>query len=364
MPVLTVCPYCRQMIRVPDQAYGLCATCPRCQNCYTIAPPEPPKPKIHPFRRRFKRTAVAASREKAVAQQLSYLVLPPAESATAEPSTAAADLFRAVPGVKSETDPVLATALIALTLAGLALAVSQLSLGSVGVLVLAGVGLLLAFVSWLLDDRRRRVAQLGAGLNTAILLVVLIAPEWIGLPGAALARTRDDPNVVKSVDHDGDASPTTDWIDASKAAWQLGDVRVSVSKASVGFLDLNGPKGQKKRTKEACLQIWVRVTNEGVARRFDFLGWTATSGPNAPRLTDSRGKVLLPKTFETGWEPPGRPQRAALLPGRSAQQLFVYATPASSIDYLRLELPGIALGGSTPARLQIPESMIADWYVP
>src|SRR5207237_793753 len=97
----------------------------------------------------------------------------------------------------------------------------------------------------------------------------------------------------------------------------LGGVGLLVAQVPYGrfaTVEWTGEKNKRKWTKENLLQIWVRVRNDGVARKFDFRGWSVTSSPGVavPRLTDSAGKVLAAKTFDPGWEPFGRPKSMAL----------------------------------------------------
>ncbi|HJZ94669.1 MAG TPA: hypothetical protein VKE40_27635 [Gemmataceae bacterium] len=347
MPVIVQCPYCRQgKVRAPDNAIGRGTTCPKCGSYFTIAPdtfmPRAP-------------AAVAAGAAGGRASDVATRT--PVESPADTPM---ADLMPVVAATFAEPDesgpdPALVPALIAITLAGVGLALSQVPYGRFATAGLAGIGFVFGLVSLAFADRKRLIPVLATAINAASVVIALLLPGWLGLSSWLPVRAPDDTRTVRAVGLDDGVGAPAEWVDVRKAAWQRDDVRVTVTSHTIGPVELTGPKEQRRWTKEKYVQVRVRVDNVGVARSFDVKGWTA-SGELAARLTDGAGKALLVKTFTEGWEPPGRPTAATLFPGRSFEQLLIFEAPANVAGQLQLELPGAAFGGTDPVRLLIPTS--------
>jgi hypothetical protein len=248
-------------------------------------------------------------------------------------------------------EPALLPALIALTLGGLGLALSQIPYGRFATAGLAGIGLVVALGGLAVAERRRWPA-LAAGVNAAGALLAVCLPGWLGLSSWQPVPVPDESGVVRAVGlADGVAAPA-DWVDVRTAAWQRDDVRVGVTAFTVGPVELVGPKEKRRWTKEKYLQVRVGVENVGVARAIDVRGWTAT-GPDAPRLTDPAGTVVSVKVFEDGWAPVVPPAATVLLPGRATEYLLIFPAPARG-GPLRLELPAAGFGGGEAVRLRIP----------
>jgi hypothetical protein len=365
MPILAVCPYCHEgKVRAADGAEGLSATCPRCYNCFTLvastarlkAPvrssvpvPPPPPPAI---------PAPEPTEGTVGGEGMTVPVHSPIPEPTPAPPPEPTPVTAETPGRAPE--PALALALVAVTLGGIGLILTEIPYGRFGTVAAAGLGLLLGLVCLGLAERSRVVAVTAAVLNAAVLLVVIALPTWLGLEPWRRPALPDDSKVVKAVELGDTGSHPADWVDISTASWQLDDVRISVPSVRFEPVELTGTNNRKKWTKENFLQIWVRVRNDGVARKYDCQGWSGTPSPGVavPRLTDSAGKVLAAKTFDPGWEPPGRPHNTALFPGKWALQLLIFEVPSPPADHFRLELPGTAFGSSETVRLLIPRSTI------
>jgi hypothetical protein len=374
MPILAVCPYCHEgTVRAPDHALGLSVACPRCHNCFTLV-----DSKQLPKAAEREPAAPAAAAKSAPVAALQATVVAN-ERITPQAMTSAADTVKMVPApplaspepapsntvaLPRELDLTLPLALVAVLFGGTSLLISQLPYGRVATLAVAGLGLLMGLGSLLVAEQKRLVPLLAAGLNAVALLLVIALPSWLGLTTWWPTAPPDDSKTVKAVGYDGSVPAPAEWVDISTAAWQRDDVRVAVSALTIGPVELTGPNGKKRATKEKYLQIWLQVSNSGVARKFDFRGWDATAPQGAPRLTDSAGKVLAAKTFEPGWEPPGRPQTKALFPGKTADNLLIFEPPAHTVAHLRLELPGDAFSGTEAVRFLIPRSSIGDRAAP
>jgi hypothetical protein len=251
--------------------------------------------------------------------------------------------------------------LIAFTFAGLALSASWLPSGGVIGVGLSLIGFFLALLGLLVGQRR--VLAGGAVLfNLLVVVVILAMPGLLGLPDWSSPPLVDDSRQVKAISIDDATISSSEWVDVSKAAWQRDGVRVSIRAASVGKVDLIGPNKLTRRTDAKFLRLSIRVANEGASRAVEFHGWSGSATlPVAPRLSDSTGKALAAiKNFETNFHPDGQAQTTVLLPGKSAGDLLIFELPPRQVEYLRLELPGSAIGDVEPIKLHIPRSWIVE----
>jgi hypothetical protein len=365
MAILAVCPYCHEgKVRAPDSAVGLSADCPRCHNAFTLVPStgrlkESPRPSVSvPQPPPVAVTAPDSWDETVAGEEMTVPIHtpapPPEPTLPLETTPVIADSPARPP------EPALVLALVAVTLGGIGLLLSQVPHGRFGTVAMAVLGLLLGLGCLCFAQRRRAVPGIAALLNAAVLLVVIALPNWLGLEPWWRPALPDDSKIVKAVELGDTGSRPAEWVDISTSSWQLGDVRISVPAVRLGPVELTGANNRKKTTKENYLQIWVRVKNIGVARKLEYRGWSVTGSPGVaiPLLTDSAGKVLAAKVFDAGWEPAGRPQTTALFPGKSALQLLIFEAPSPSVDSFHLELPGTAFGSSETVRLLMPRSTI------
>jgi hypothetical protein len=152
---------------------------------------------------------------------------------------------------------------------------------------------------------------------------------------------------VTAVGRDGSLPKPAEWVDASQAVWEQGDVRVAVTSVTVGPANPEGssPPGKKR---ENVLRIGLKVTNVGVARAVEFKGWVP---PEEPKLATAAGK---PMAFKQAGVPAGT---ATVYPGKSAELAVAFEPPAGAPEDYRLELPASAFGGTDPVKFQIPQAM-------
>jgi hypothetical protein len=195
-----------------------------------------------------------------------------------------------------------------------------------------------------------------------------------GLPprGAAAATAAQRGQAVITLGNRSEgkrlALKETEWTDVSKEALQQGDVRIRLTAVRVRVVERSGAGGNTPPT-ERELVIGLRVTNVGVVREVDLVGWPQTTG-EGPRLTDNFGNVYAQKV-STVSAMAARARR--LPPGKYADEQLVFQVPAVKVQFLRLELPASAfdetasrdasarpLGSPGVLKLQIPERMIAN----
>jgi hypothetical protein len=373
VPIIAVCPYCREgKVRAPERAIGMSFPCPRCHSNFTLAPSDVPDPLArssggiaHPATRTAPVAVAETAPHPAAPAGRDEPGRPPDPDPTPEPAAAPPPVVRYVappaPATSNAPDPGLAWGLVALAVAGVGLAGSQLPYGRFITVGLGGVALLLALGGVLAADRKRLVPAAAAGVAALAVVLAVALPGWLGHSSWRPVEVEDRSGLVLSVGHNaGDRLPA-EWVDAGKASWQRDDVRVTVRFATVGPIEVAGPKSQKKWTKEKVLQIGLRVANVGVARQFEFQGWSANApAAAAPVLTDSAGKAVPAKKFDAGWEPAARPEHKPLFPGKTAEYLLVFEPPGKSAGDLRLELPAAAFGGEVPVKLRIPASFVGN----
>jgi hypothetical protein len=250
------------------------------------------------------------------------------------------------------------------------LAIPAFLLGSVALLLaslppldtltkpLSGLGLLLGLLSL-----RAARGLVPAAASAVCLLTFLGAGPWpLGRREAPA-----DPSLLTVVP-DRDKGMTRratlggdEWWDASRGALQQRDVRVRVTSAAVGSVPTR-TDSRRGSSARKYLVIRVRVRNVGAFRVVDFETWAdplLVPGRHNPSLTDDSGRPYSRVTFSPRATAGGHAGLAHLTPGKFVDDALVFPVPPlGQVEYLRLELPASAFGGSGTLRLQIPRSMI------
>lgn len=352
--IVAICPYCRAGgVRAPQSAIGASATCPKCGSSFTVMPsdqlpgwasqsPGTSGPAAHPAP-----TAAPTS------ETLPAAVMPDATEPSPVVPGEAKPKARPAPATDTEVeppeaepaDPALVLGLVALILVGIAVVASQFPFGRFIAAGVAGLGLLGGLAALGGEGRAKLYGGLAMGLHFLILVVVLVLPSWLNLDPWR-GPTVEEPKGPQAVEHgSGLSRPVTpgDWLDAGRSSWEYQGVRVTVRSAHIAPIELVGPKGVKRTTKESYLQLRLLVSNVGVERQLDLAGW-ATGQADALQFTDAAGKALKPATFEGGWAPElGKPLQR-VMPGHSSEAHFVFVAPPPKTDSLRLQLSGAAFG--------------------
>jgi len=375
MAILATCPYCNEgKVRAPDKAVGLIATCPKCLSCFTLVPSDGAQ-KPYAESKSPSRTAGAplAALPPEAGQILPRAAItldiptPPPELAAPATKRGPLKAKTSAPAgsatARREPRTALGLALIAITLAGAGLAASQAPFGRIAATALSALGLAGAVGNVILANRKPLWPIVAAIMNAGVLVILLAFPAWLGLGPWWPHKIDDDSNQIKAVAFGrGEAAPMqNDWLDASKAAWQHGDVRVKIMSAVIAPIEWDGPQEQKKRTLERYLQIRVRITNVGITRKLEYRSWNDESGSDVQisELRDDTGRLVARRAIEGGWLIPGRTHGSdGLFPGKSTDDVFVYELPRPSFELLRWQLSEAAFGGSGQIHLMIPKSMI------
>jgi hypothetical protein len=160
------------------------------------------------------------------------------------------------------------------------------------------------------------------------------------------------------------AQEPDEWVDASANGLEIADFRVQVDSVRVGQVDLT-LRGSKTRSREQFLIIRLVVNDAGILfREVHYEPWADQDGSpsqHPPHLTDSANRPYVQKAFDPLAKVVGRAyEDRPIAGGRPLIEVLVYPVPPADIEYLRLNLPAAAFGGTGEFHFQIPRSMI-DW---
>jgi len=368
--IVAVCPYCRAGgVRAPESALGASATCPKCGSCFTVMPSEGARgwaanPTPATSSTPTAPVAPPASRPGGIDETkptfaMSDVTNPsrvvPPEAKESRPAPTPAPVSEPDDDPETATDFGLVVALSALALVGVAVLATLFPFGRFIAGTIAGLGLLGGLASLGAEGRAKAAGGLAAGLHFILLAVVLLAPSWLNLGSWRGNSIEDGPPAPLAFSHANQRTSIADWVDASSASWQFKDVRATVRSAIVGPIDLIGPKGAKRASKEQYLQLTLRVANIGVERPLDLSGWAVGQGLEQVQLTDSAGRTLKPALFEEGWLPDSPPSKPTekVFPGKTSEVRLIFSAPQPRIDFLRLVLPGTMFGFEEVVKFQI-----------
>lgn len=355
--IVAICPYCRAGgVRAPKGSLGAVATCPKCKSNFTVIASEhvpdgwdEPAP----------RTARAPDETRATAAMPDVTepspVLP-AEAGTKakrKPAEIPAPAVEEPEGPPAALDLGMAFALGALILIGPAVLASQIPYGRFVAVALSALGLVGGALC-LGTEGRARLAASAVLLHFVALVVFVFLPGWLNLDPWTGPPPSDEPKGPQAVElATNAATPLTpnNWLDAGRYGWQLRDVRVSV-RSGVGPVEVFGPKGTKRLTKEQYLHLTLQVRNVGFDREIPLSGWAAGEGAAGVQVTDANGKPLAPAAFESGWAPDrGKPPGRAM-PGHTPEVTLLFAAPPAKTDFVRVQLSGAAVGAPDEAEIK------------
>jgi len=143
-----------------------------------------------------------------------------------------------------------------------------------------------------------------------------------------------------------------EWIDASQAAIQRGDMQVRIVAAVRGVPRIaTGFRGQIPA--EELLLLTVQLQNLGSTRKLEYSTWRSSW----VRLSDNVQNTYRPLSFgPAGIE--GQIHSASIYPGETVEDLLIFERPVASAEYLQLELPASAFDQTGTMYFKIPREMV------
>lgn len=391
--IVAVCPYCRVGgIRAPESAVGASAKCPKCGSSFTLMPSSgapgwaaanaPPAASPTPAQTPAARAATPTPASPSIAEEtrptaaITDDTIPAkpkkkkrkkpretddeAPEPEPQPAPVAAPAHAVEPEEEDDDDATtdfgLVVALSALALVGLAVLATLFPFGRFIAAALAGLGMVGGLASLGAEGRARTAGAVACGLHGMILFVVVLFPSWAGLSSWREMVIKDEPPAPQAFSHAPDHKTSiAQWVDSSSASWQYKDMRVTVVSATVGPIEMVGPKEQKGLSKENYLQLVVRIKNIGVERGIDLTGWATGQTLDGVQLSDSTSRPLKEPQFEGEWrpEPPESKPFRTLYPDKNVDVRMLFVAPQPRIDHLRLVLPGTVFGFQEEIKFQI-----------
>jgi hypothetical protein len=234
-------------------------------------------------------------------------------------------------------------------------------------LPLSGLGVSLGIWALTSAQRRKSVRTLPLAGAAVSLVVFLLAGFWLNQFETLFGSWRKQPvieqktvPVTSQVNRSSAAASPSDWVDASRDAVQLRDVRVRLVSVKIGSVELMDSKG-KVRPSEKCLILKVRVSNAGAERVVQFRSWYQPASlpeKGVPLLHNNQGKLYSLKAFPANVEVMGRVTEASLPPSKKVEDVLIFEARPERVEFLRLQLPASAFGSPGIVRMQIPGPMI------
>jgi hypothetical protein len=385
------CGSCRHRVRARSRIAGLSAICPGCRYAIQIPSaaecrqamselagvanrssiseagtvrsgprstvmdrPRPPRPKLW-----VKAPAAAAK---------GFAELPPSAVRSSTPGTL---LHKAVPRPQpgARRYKALGMGALFLCLAALICAWIPKLCGWVIPLSVAGAlaGLAASVLVLYVAQKRLFLPIAGAAGPVVILLAASFFPKLLG-PAYMASRAKGgvEPAAIRAVPIGGSPRSSNwvdpDWVDATKATLQLGQVNVQVM--SVAIRRARAAKtlsGERIATGEYC---FVQLRTQAVVAASEFSAkWPQTQ---SSRYEDGRLKLTgsADKSYEfhgvLNVEAVDKQRERRAFPVSFQDHVFIFEAPAAKPSYLRLEIASEAWGGNGAFHFTIPGSMIID----
>jgi|GEM_PF-1690917 len=393
MAFIAECPFCHVKVqKVPDYREGTSVECPRCRYLFTLAVMiSPHKPSSSPKIVIPKQAPAAVATPLAVPASVTAPAAVPVLSSADETDLGVVLRVLETPAPPEEMSRKAVTAqpvseghrveaqqkrlprpastrnvgAAAALLAGGAVC-SAAFFSSYYLTLVAGVAALVcAAIALLGTPRKSGVAALPVAAALVSVLVLGIRLFWPTLFGfdALVARDLTEGSgaitVLPRFDaaRDKEKADESPWVDASKGAIELGDIRVEIAAAVLQVVELTDARG-KRVTGEKYLVLTLRLNNLGNPKPIGYSSWGGSEA-RMPILKDDHDRTYKLQTFGHDVEIPGHISRATLAPGKAIEDVLVYPAPEAGVQLLRLELPGSAFGVPGALRFEIPLKMLA-----
>jgi hypothetical protein len=331
MPFTTECPFCGHQCQAPDRALYGSGRCPKCSDFFTVVPVEgAPRPSLSAGTV----TAPQAASPTAPAQPAA-VPAPPPETASVPFRVPAPHPGRLAAPARPPVLPDRGLDPVAVGSAALAVVAAVCWLAGAGVawVVTPGVLAVVAGLAGLLRAEGARLLLPAAGFLTAT--AVLLGVAVFGTRSGGGPGDGGDPGALRVVPLAGPGVPGAptdpEWVDASRAALQLGTLRVQVVSAAT------------TPGASASLAVSVRVFRLGIGG--------GGGGAGRPTLTDKNNKPYALRSEPVTRGPDPRKPFATL---DFADSVYQFDLPPAGADPYRFELPV----DGTPFRFTIPAAMV------
>jgi hypothetical protein len=398
MPIVVSCPSCQRKLRSKETFAGRKVKCPKCGSLFVVKASAQSKSAED-------EEAFTSSRsprgpvKQPISDGFDFVEAAPDDSLDIRLPDAGA-----LPAASSRVPMGLGIPAILLGVAGLALsltpfvksaqanlAVISLPLASLGVLLGLG-GLAVALM------RKGQGIGFPIAGSSCSLVAVAMAIVWlvwmrpdsntVAAVATSAPLTASSSHQPESEEYKKDAGkrPPADgplWIDASKNAAVLDDLRVRVNMVLVSHVKKKTILDGQVETPQKYLGIQLVLDNRSKTKKISYKGWSGATatldlndalkglsgegggiknvipGRNAATVTDNFGNSYKRFALDAGDEIPGQVNgETSIYPDNSVEDLLIFEPPLENIDYLHLELPAVACGMTGTLYLQIPKKMI------
>ncbi|MDZ7617064.1 MAG: hypothetical protein U1E05_08670 [Patescibacteria group bacterium] len=153
------------------------------------------------------------------------------------------------------------------------------------------------------------------------------------------------------------------YADALRETATIGAVTVRVVSVELGKPRVVRRNGRIGAPAEEHLVIVLELENRDASKKVKYGGWGGgIHGNRGVNLMDSLQNSYPVKLFSAGIVE-GQLRDVSLYPGEPLRDVLVFERPAAGVEFLRLSLPGDAVGQEGVARFEIPSRMYADGTV-
>jgi len=388
MSIRVVCPLCNAKIKAPDSAAGKEVKCPRCATqimiptsmAVVVLPPPvvtKPNPSASPFDNTDGDEKPAKKPRRNNRTEEEPYDEPRREQSQPTASGAAHSL-----GIASLILGVLGFILSLVPCIGML----SLPISALGLLL----GLVGGTVSLVRSGRGIGFPIAGSFLNAfaiGIAFIWVIAAASIGeigkqdkMPNQVVetnVNKGDDKSVTKKTktEDEGadDSTPKGDnktatkktktedeWADASTSFAKQGDIRVRITGAKIGRVELTDIGKLGTKSKDELLQVSLTIENLSETKLVSYRGWGSVDFGTQPGLTDNFGNVYKTIGFGIFNHPISQIKQTDIYPGKTVSDIIVFSLPVQNTQHLRLKLPARNFQGNGELRFQIPKNMYAS----
>jgi hypothetical protein len=191
---------------------------------------------------------------------------------------------------------------------------------------------------------------------------VVLGPAYM----ASRAKGSVDPTAIRAVPIEGSFNSSSpldpEWVDATKASLQLGQVNVQVMNVSIRRAEaVKSVTGKRIPPGNYCF-VRIRTQEQVAASQFSVNRSQSRSSPIEDAALTLTG--IENRNYELHGvlkvEAVDKQRKGLAFPVSFQDHVFLFEAPAARPDHLRLEIAADAWGGEGAFRFTIPRSMITD----